>query len=345
MTHFLRKGLVASISAVEALGAWLVPHAARAEAATSELAYMRGSGAQQCPDEIAVRDGVAKRLGYDPFQSPAPTTLSAAITRTPRGLRAQIEVRDASGRALRSRQLTSAANDCVELADAMTLAMSLALDPLAVAKPPAPPPPAPSPGPAAAAPPAPTLSSFEWRAAPPESPPPPAAHADPWKVHASLGTLVATGAAPAPAVGFAAGVGLRWRALSLNAEGRADLPSSIAFQGGTASTSLLLVSLVPCAHQELNTIGSLMACGVGSLGSIAGSGTGVDVPRQDNAFYAAAGARLGYEGPAAWIVAPRIYGDLLATLTSTTVHLDKAAVWTTLPVSGVVGAGAVVHFP
>jgi len=41
--------------------------AAAAPAPKAHLLYVRGPGAQRCPDEQAVREVVARRLGYDPF--------------------------------------------------------------------------------------------------------------------------------------------------------------------------------------------------------------------------------------------------------------------------------------
>ncbi len=330
----------------------VAPFAARSAhgrpAATARLVYTRGLGAEQCPDEGAVRDGIAERLGYEPFAADAPMTVSATLARTPGGLRAQVDIRDASGHLTRSRQLTSAANDCAELAEAKTLAISLAIDPLNVARPPAAPPSiVVSSSPQAVTPSPPPVSAPIARIEPRDAPPPrPSAERDPWIPRASLGALLALGSAPAPALGVAGAFGVRWRAVSINAEGRVDLPSSATFDGSArARTWLLLASFVPCVHQDMPRRGSWMLCGIGSVGSIQGSGAGVDVPLQDSSLYGAAGARIGYEAPATWVVAPRIYGDLLATLTSTTVHLDGKSIWTTPTVSGVFGAGAVIRFP
>src|SRR5512142_2782645 len=46
---------------------------------TVQLEYERQEGAAQCPDDAAVRTGVAARLGYDPFRANADDHLRATI--------------------------------------------------------------------------------------------------------------------------------------------------------------------------------------------------------------------------------------------------------------------------
>src|SRR6185295_14885959 len=80
------------------LATLLLPGGALAQTGTTaRFVYTRGIGAEQCPDEVAVRDGVAKRVGYEPFHPAARTTVAAAITRTSRGLRAQVDIGDDGG--------------------------------------------------------------------------------------------------------------------------------------------------------------------------------------------------------------------------------------------------------
>jgi hypothetical protein len=62
----------------------LTASSARA-APTSRLTYVRGPGAEKCPDEAELRRAVAERLGYDPFFPAANRTIVAEITRTQGG--------------------------------------------------------------------------------------------------------------------------------------------------------------------------------------------------------------------------------------------------------------------
>lgn len=312
----------------------------------ARLVYVRGNGAAQCPDEDAVRAAVAERLGYDPFRSEATLTVAATIARAPGGLRADVEVRDAGGRVTGSRRITSSQRDCAELTAAMSLAISLAIDPLGLHRgppppPSPPPPPAPLPAPVAPAP-SPTPIPGIVPSAPSQESPRPVRPG----VNATVGALLGLLSAPAPSVGLTGSVGLRWRAFSLNVEGRVDLPAEAEVQGGRVSTWLALALLAPCLHQNLAHRGSLGVCALGAIGAMQGASTGsgaATTPR-DSTFYAAAGLRLAYESPRWGVFGLRAHGDLLAPLTPTGVRFGGREVWATSPVSVALGLAVVFHF-
>src|SRR5436190_13499771 len=72
--------------------------AGRAEAFPStRLVYARGPGAEQCPDQAAVRKAVAVRLGYDPFFASSDKTIIARVLREPDRLKGQVELIDEHG--------------------------------------------------------------------------------------------------------------------------------------------------------------------------------------------------------------------------------------------------------
>jgi hypothetical protein len=125
--------------------------------------------------------------------------------------------------------------------------------------------------------------------------------------------------------------------LSLSLEGRADLPAEKSVKAGTVSTSLLLATLVPCYHYD-----ALALCALGSAGALQGSGAGVDQPRKDTTFYAAAGGRVGFEVRALPWLAVQAFGDLRGTLTRTTLSIDNQDAWTTPALSAAVGVMGVV---
>src|SRR5262245_57869313 len=98
---------------------------------TAVLEYsVAPQAASLCPDEASVRASVAQRLGYDPFAASS-TIVRAAITpRGRRGMRARIEVLHDGARSGDAREIPASGRDCEELARAMTLAISIAIDPL-----------------------------------------------------------------------------------------------------------------------------------------------------------------------------------------------------------------------
>lgn len=310
----------------------LAPALAGAEPPALRLSYTRGEGAASCPDEQALRESVAARLGYDPFRADAEGAVSATLSRGPRGLRAVVELRDRSGRVTGSRLLTTARKDCRELASAMALAICIAVDPLVLTRalppkesPPPPPPPPPPPCPSC-----------------PLCPPPPRA---PVRFRAGVGAQLDVGAVPTLAsLGVVAQAELRHRAFALALEGRVDpeLGSARASSdGGGVGATLLLALLVPCARLR-----SFGLCALLGMGALKGRGVDLAMAGHDTTFYAAAGARLSYEIP---LLPQRLALDLhldgLAPLTRTGLRIDGAEVWATPPIAGSLGAILQVLIP
>jgi len=334
--------------------------AAPADAQTkreARLEYTRGAGADHCPEEEAIRAAVSARLGYEPFRADATTTVSAKITRTGRVLRADVELRDGAGNVAGTRQLTSKQNDCSELVAAMTLAISIAIDPESQTRP--------SPPPAEAVPISPATPDATGPGAGPGVPPgtaakppvpipdrvlpsrrsarlvPPIRGPEPIVLRTGAGALLALGTAPGVSVGFATRLGVGWRSLSADLEARLDLPASTAGEGrGSVSAMLIAASLVPCWHR-----GPLLACGLGSLGAIRGKGEGVPSAHADATLFWAIGARLGAELALDERFSGVIYGDVTAIGTPTTLRLDERDVWSTAPIGVAVGAAVQAHFP
>jgi hypothetical protein len=103
-------------------------------AKTARLVYERE--VPECPDESTLRNEVLARLGYDPFTQNSPRTMTASIERTRSGLRAHIVFHDPGSKGGGSRTLESTKNDCSELASAMVLAITIAIDPSSLTRPP-----------------------------------------------------------------------------------------------------------------------------------------------------------------------------------------------------------------
>ena len=98
-------------------------------AASAHLVYVRGPGAEQCPGEQAVHAAVGARLGYDPFFAWARDTLLAEITGTDGGFRVELKLVDDRNMLRGARQIAVTAVDCAAAIDAMSLTISLTIDP------------------------------------------------------------------------------------------------------------------------------------------------------------------------------------------------------------------------
>lgn len=296
-------------------------------AATVRLQYSRGEGTSSCPDERTLRESVAARLGYDPFRPDAKGAVAAVLSREPRGLRAVVQLLDASGRITGSRLLTTASNDCQELFSAMALAICIAVDPFVLSRAPAPaePPPAPL------APPCPTC---------PICPPPPRS---PVRFRVGAGLQAGAGAVPTiGSLGVTAQVELRYRAFALGLEGRVDprLGSVPGPMGGGVGATLLLGIIAPCARARMFGF-----CALLGMGALQGIGIDVTTSRQATTFYAAAGARIAAEVPLRRFLSLDLHLDGLTPLTYTSLSLDAGEVWSTPPLSGALGANLQVLFP
>lgn len=327
--------------------------------------YVRGEGAEQCPDEQGLRDEIGARLGYDPFLAPAPLAtptvggpaLSVSIVRRGTTLHGHVALLDAAGRSLGARDLVAQAGDCDGLVQALLLASSLALDPLGATRPRAPKvaaPPAPAPAAAPAAPPArpavapdrPRSSARRAEAAGRSS-----------RMEVGAGLVGSAGAAPAAAMGFDLSVSERWASSSLGLEGRADLPASVSAGGGSVEAQLLFAELVPCLRRGL-----FGACALLAAGAEEAEGVNLRAGRHLTTFFAGAGARaladlpIGRFGPASPPaggpdstegdgLSLRLWLDLLAPVARTALYVGDAEVWSSPTLSGALGLALVARFP
>jgi hypothetical protein len=169
--------------------------AAGAPANQARLSWVRAEGAGACPPAQVVRDGVVKKLGYDPFSDDAPRSFEVVAKRESASWRAHIYSHDAQRGTSGFREIQSDADDCAELVGAVALAIALAIDPegaLAAAPPAAAPPPQR----------APTVPASQRERVPP-APCPPAAPPAGWRATLTARGLAAFGALPRSAAGAA----------------------------------------------------------------------------------------------------------------------------------------------
>jgi hypothetical protein len=301
------------------------------------LSYTRATGAEQCPDESALREAVLARLGYDPFDARAPRVLSAKVRRAGGSFVAHIELRDASGQVQGERDLRAEGSDCAELATAIALAVSLGIDPLSAAAPPN------APAPATAVVPTPPVENAQKaqvvivRApAPPSAPPPaPAPPGIPLHPRFGVGAMLSWGISPAiPAYGATVDAGVRRGLWSLDLEGAGNWSKTATDGSIGVRSSLVLASLAPCVH-----LGIAMGCALGGMGSLAASGV-TSSPQSAHALFADAGVRLGVEVPLGRRFFAQVHADGLATFTHVTYRLDGQTAWNTPPFSASLGVEA-----
>jgi hypothetical protein len=93
------------------------------------LHWLRGASAGSCPEQIEVEQLVRARLGRNPFVSNASRTIDASIDFAGGAWHVELHVRDATGPAQGQRVFDVHADSCAQVADAVGLAVALAIDP------------------------------------------------------------------------------------------------------------------------------------------------------------------------------------------------------------------------
>jgi hypothetical protein len=306
-------------------------------AASAHLVYVRGPGAEECPGEHAIRAAVGTRLGYDPFFPWARDTLFTEITRSDGEFHVDLKLVDDRNLLRGARQISVTATDCAAAIDAIGLTISLTIDPASLLRP------APTPPVAAPAP------EVQPELPLPDPPMPrdvvsPSPRSPPERIHGRIGVgaVGSVGAAPAATLGPTLSAGASWRSLSLDVEGRADLPAAGAAQETSARVRswLIVGSLVPCLH-----LGGPFGCVVFSGGTLGATSVGTAAPHTDHAPWWAAGLRAGAEISLQGPLSLRAYAELLATLTRDRLSIDGAPAYTFAPWSGGLGAELAWRFP
>jgi hypothetical protein len=170
--------------------ALLAPLPARADPpprVSVRLDFQRGAGAAGCPGEGMLRDEVARRMGYDPFDSTGDDWLHVVLTRTVKGLAATIDRNPPSGKLPWHEVFPFKGFDCQALIVAVSPEIAGILEPApslaSVATPPEPVPELRAEQPAPAVPELPAVQ------APPAAP---AAPSGPPGHHAALGVAIAS---------------------------------------------------------------------------------------------------------------------------------------------------------
>jgi len=301
------------------------------------LTVERQAGAEGCPDARALRGALVERLGFDPFDDGATREIRCSVRRDDGAFHARIQVLAGAVSASGGRELISRRDDCAELAEAVELAVGVAINPLVAAPAastapakaePEPPPenhgppavaraPAPPASPASIAPPAPAVAQASAPA------PMPARAARRYQIGVRADGAAALGFGPGAAAAIGLGASLRRRALSLDVETRFVAPSSAVLAGGSVSAWSWNTSLGPCLHQ-----GPAAACAVASAGLLRASTTGLAMPGEATAPHLAVGARGVLEVPIGPRLRLRWATEIAAPLVTVHLAVDGGDAWT-----------------
>jgi len=143
------RTLVVLVAALSSRVAW----AGEGERVHARLTYAPDADVERCPSERELRDSVASRLGYDPFDAapgngngsePEPREVVVQVHKRGTGIVGAMELR---GPRPGQRDLASPRGDCREVMDAFAVAIAIGLDPSSLTRPAGEAPPVPPPEP------------------------------------------------------------------------------------------------------------------------------------------------------------------------------------------------------
>jgi hypothetical protein len=335
----MRLGSILAPCAAVALAAAPVradelPHALRLE-------YIRGPGAETCPDENSFHTLVFMQYGsYDVFKANAPTRFVVTFRRNAGRLEGNMVATDDASGALVWKRTVPARSACAGLAEELAFLISFYF---LAPKPPAPPAPAmpppavlePATPPPAAPPPVPAPPAAPPRSAPARPPP------EPLRLTLGLaGALTLKTAPPIFSGSLSADAGIRWGSASLTAEFRWT-PASVLTTDETGRAQVRAMqyvgALVPCYH------GGAFVCGLAEVLIVSPQALPPVVLRSVPEVGFALGARVGKDLQlAGWPVAFRVTGDLVATLYSVAARSRGSfAAWSALGLAATAGLGVV----
>lgn len=268
------------IVAAAILAAALSPRSARAQGApprTASLSWVRPPEAEECVSTRALARAVDERLGRRVIVSASEADLSVegSVERVadPPSYRAVVTLRDADGRSLGSREISSTGPGCDSLRAPLAVVIAVLIDPEATLSPRKPAPPAPPPPPPPAPAPAPTAS------APPRPCPPPPP--DPWQASAWAGAV--TGLGMLPSIGIGATVGARItppRFWGIELYGTFWAPQRRAVDRGASVSFALAYGGIGLCPIALGSAGvAFSACLGARFGSLRATPSGFDVER------------------------------------------------------------------
>jgi hypothetical protein len=265
---------------------------------------------------------VAAEMGRSPFDANATRTIDVRIARSDGGLEARLSSLEGD-QVLGERSIADPDPACGELARAVALAISIAIDPLSFRR--EQPPPA--------------KTTSVARAAPPAEPPPPLAEASAFGIGLGAGLLGAAGATPGITGGLWIEARAEWPVFTIGLEGRADLPTRIDLGARSGARVFLAAAfLSPCVHY-----GWFAGCAALGAGALYASGQALEDAQSTTSVYASLGARAVLRIPLVDALDLLLRAEIAAVLARTTLVVGEEEVWTSPPVAGTVGAGVLVR--
>lgn len=313
---------------------WATVTDASAQEARARLEYARAED-DGCPDEASLRDAVSARLGYVPFDDGAPRTVQVRVVREGRRIEVTIAVME-GGAITGTRELGARARSgSCPIAEALVLAVSLAIDPMTLAASPPEPDDAPDVAPVTcpAAEPCPACPSC------PEVALPPARSGADVSGRLVFAAVLGLAPLPYPTGGLRIAAGARLLDFSIDVELRADVPTSTGdAEGRSAAATWVTGTLALCGHLDV-----LALCGLSTMGALVGWGGGVDRPETQAMGFATVGARAGLELPIDPVLGVIVSADAGYVLTPAALVVDGRTLHTTPPLVGSVGAGVLVR--
>lgn len=316
------------------------------------LLYVREAGAESCPPEADLRAAVTSRLGYDPFQAEAQHSVLARVAGSEGGLVGGIHLIDETGLSRGKRELRTEGATCGEMARAMALSISIAVDPERAARGDTALEPASS---------APLLLPPEAEpvAAPPATPAPQLQpqpqpqsvraplsdrlpHSDPQRtrVSVSLAALSTAGIAPGLAFGGALGVQGQRGVWVVGVGARLlRAPPALVERATQLEATLAAAELSGCLR------GSVFEhCLLGLAGNTWLDPDGVSRPRNASGVFGAVGVRSGFFAKVSRQFGVFAQLEGLAVLSPIRAQVDRSDVWAAPSVAGSLAAGARAHF-
>lgn len=289
-----------------------------------------------CPEEAELRQAVAARLGWDPFSADGADTVVARINQRGDGFSGSVELLDEAGASRGRRALEARAATCSEMARALAISISIAVDPdhaLDVETPVQSADLAPKPEPAV---PAPTTSEPSQRAdvAPRRS--------DPREHESALSVAAVSmwGVAPALAWGGTLRFQKRFAWLALGG-GMLGLASPSA----RISTTESLRSTLAAGNLEACMVGGVLeGCLVGLAGATWARADDVAQPRTDAGAFVAAGGRLALMTPLSSSVSFFADASVLGIAAPVRAAVDGVEIWRAPPVAVALALGTKFHF-
>jgi hypothetical protein len=273
--------LVATGLALALFGAASTAQARGAE--TAALGWVRLAGAESCPSAQQLAKDVEARIGRSVFVSPsvAELLIEAHVEHDASGFRAKVLTTRPDGRVLGTRELTSAAPDCADLAEQLTLVIALTIDPDAELRPKNSPAPAPAPSPPAAKPepcPEPRIEVVEKEKRVVVSVP---RERESWRGDARLAGTLTLALLPGVTPGLMAAGALKPPGFSpIELRGSAWPERRADVANGGATFTLLLATLAVCPETPLSDAIRAHFCGGIGLGSMRARGFGFDATKQ-----------------------------------------------------------------